>query len=329
MTTATDRLEHRYRQLLRCYPKGWRRRHEDEMITVLLDQAEADGRGSVTIRTALDLIGHGAEERLDSLLRWLPTRLRDQVAVVALVLAAGLSLVMLVGEIIGAQLRPPPEDIHVYGLYFLSGPFLTIGVGLYLAFLTAALLAVLGRGGLARLLALAGVGYALWMPWSFGAGGYPGPQPVILVLMAGLGVLAALATTRVNRWTSRRMVGYGAGFVAAVAAVLLLTKPLLGWSVGTMTTSGNVALAALATNLALVLGAAIVISAVTSRQPEEWPAAIAVAALPVVLFCTGVSQSVNPAHAGPRALIPLGYVLVVAAVAAAHHRGDRRSVASG
>ena len=139
MTASVARLERQYRRLLRCYPRSWRQHREEEVVSLLLEQAAAEQRSTVGVRAAIDLIGHGIEARIDTALRWLPWRLREQVAMAALVVAAGLSLIMLVGEIIGAHHRPPAEEISSYGLYFISGPFLTIGVGMYFGYMTAAL----------------------------------------------------------------------------------------------------------------------------------------------------------------------------------------------
>jgi hypothetical protein len=61
-----------------------------------MQQAAAEQRSTVGVRAAIDLIGHGLEARLDSAVRWLPWRLRDQIAAAALVIAAGLSLLLLV-----------------------------------------------------------------------------------------------------------------------------------------------------------------------------------------------------------------------------------------
>jgi hypothetical protein len=274
----------------------------------------------VSLGTVVDLVGHGAEERLESILRWLPTRLRIQIAVSATVAGAALALLMLIGEMVGAHYRPPVEEMDSHNPYFLSGPFLTIGVGLYLAFVTAALLVVCGRSGVSRLLLLAAVADAAWMSW---AAGYPTPRPLVLALFGGLGLLATLATIRPNRALARGMVRYGTGLVAASALGVLVTRPVLDWSIGTMATSGNVALAVLAVVLPFLGGSAMLIAVLRSRQPG-WSAAIAVAALPIVIFCTMVGQAVNPAHAGDRAFYPLYYVLTVTAVALVHRRRHRR-----
>lgn len=315
MTTAADALERRYRLLLRCYPRTWRREHEDDLIGVLLDRAEAEERVRVDAGVVVDLVGHGLESRLDALLRWLPERLRRQVASAALVAAGSLSLLLVTGEVIGARSRLPADTTATESRYLSSGPFLTTGVGLYVAVLVAALLVLIARPGLARLLLLAGSAYALWMACATAAGAHHLPRLPLLVMCAGLGLLASLTTLELGRLARRRLLRSGAGFVGAVASGLLLTRPLLGWSVGTMTTSGNVALAALAFVLSVVSGATILLAAVRARRSPGWPSALAVAAFPVVVFCSMVSVVVNPVHLESRALIPAAYLAVVAAVA--------------
>jgi hypothetical protein len=131
VTAAERRLERRYRRLLRCYPRSWREHREEEVIGLLMEQAIAEQRSTVGARTAIDLIGHGIEARLDTALGWLPWRLREQIATAALVVVAGLSLLMLVGEIIAAYIRTASGEVVNYS-YFSSGPFLSVGVGLYL-----------------------------------------------------------------------------------------------------------------------------------------------------------------------------------------------------
>ncbi|WP_375433429.1 hypothetical protein [uncultured Friedmanniella sp.] len=328
MTRSEGEFERRYRWLLRCYPRAWRRRHEDEMVAVLMDQDQAQQGSTRTLGAVLDLVGHGLEERLESVLRWLPDRLRVQVATVAMVLAAGLALVMLGGEVIGARDRPPPEEIHHYGGFFISGPFMTIGVGLYLAFMSAALLVILGRGGVARLLILTAVGYAGWMYWPIGPG-YPRPRLLVLALFAALGFLAALATVRASRRTSGWMLGLGLGVVAAVAVGLLLTQPFLGWSVAEMAGPGNVGFAAAASVLPVLTGLVLVASSLVSRRHPGWPTAITVTAVPVMVFCAIASHVVTPNRAGSVALDPLLVVLVAAVVIVGFHRSRARRMVSG
>ena len=308
--------------MLGCYSRRWRERHEDELVDVLLETMEAGGRTAIGLATTIDLVGHGLEERLDSILRRLPEPARRQTASAALVVAAGLSLLLLVGEVLGARARPPAEEIEHFGEFFISGPFLTIGVGLYLAFMTSALLVVWARPGLARVLLLTAAAYAAWMLVTTG-GQYPVPQAAVLVMCVGLGLLASLTTLELGRPARRRLVSAGSAFVTLVVAGLLLTKPLLEWTVGTMTTSGNVAAAALAVVLAVLGGGAILLAASLQSRYAGWAAALAVTALPVVLYCTAISVSVNPIHTASRSLIPLVYLLVLTCVAVFASRRSR------
>jgi hypothetical protein len=150
------------------------------------------------------------------------------------------------------------------------------------------------------------------------AGGpYPVPRAAVLVMLVGLGLLAGLVTLELNRPARRRTVSAGAAFVSLVVAGLLLSKPLLGWSVGTMTSSGNVAAAALAVVLAVLGGGAILLATSLRARRPSWAAALAVTALPVVLYCSAISVAVNPTHAASRSLIPLAYLLALSSVAVA------------
>lgn len=62
---SREGLERRYRRLLRAYPRAWRERREDEIVTVLLDAAPAD-RARPAMRDALDLVRSGVSERVRS-----------------------------------------------------------------------------------------------------------------------------------------------------------------------------------------------------------------------------------------------------------------------
>lgn len=319
--TPAGKLERSYRVLLQCYPRSWRRIHEDDLVGVLLDQAEAEGRVRVGAGAVVDLVGHGIESRLDSLVSWLPEQLRRQVASAALVAAAATSLLLLVGEMIGARYRLP----ETAGRYLTTGPFLSVGVGLYLALMAAAVLVGIARPGFARLLLLTGSGYALWMAAATSAGIHYLPRLPLLMTCVGLGLLASLTTLELGRTDCRRLLEFGAGFTGAAAVGLLMTKPLLDWSVGTMTTSGNVALAALAVVLPVVVGITIALAAARARRYPGWPAALAVTAFPLVVYCSMVSVVVNPVHLPSRALIPAAYLAVVVVVAAMVRRHEHRA----
>ncbi|MFG1886546.1 hypothetical protein ACGFIR_01575 [Micromonospora sp. NPDC049051] len=63
MPTTGDRLARRYRRLLFCHPRAYRRARADEMVGVLLDAAPP-GRTRPTPREAANLIRHGLRCRL-------------------------------------------------------------------------------------------------------------------------------------------------------------------------------------------------------------------------------------------------------------------------
>ena len=325
MTAPERRLARRCRRLLRCYPRSWREHREEEVIGLLMQQAAAEQQSTAGLRTVIDLIGHGLEARLDTALRWLPWRLRERIATAALVVVAGLSLLMLVGELIAAHIRTASGEVLNHN-YFTSGPFLSLRAGMYVGYIAAAVLCVAGRPGLARLAVLSATAYAAaCVPSELWFIGFPGPRLLILVPILMLGVLAALATIETTRTSARRVIGHGAAFVAGGGVAFLVTKPFLGWSLGTVSTSGNVAYAALATALPFVGAAALVYAGLAVRRWSGWLTATAVTVFPLVVFCTAVNQVVMGARRSDIVLLtPLCYALALLLVAIAARRGRRR-----
>lgn len=61
--SASSDLERRYCRLLALYPKGFRREHEQEMLSVLMTGA-ADGRRWPRLAEAADLVGNAILMRL-------------------------------------------------------------------------------------------------------------------------------------------------------------------------------------------------------------------------------------------------------------------------
>ena len=57
-------LEGEYRKALSRYPRAWRRRHEDALIGVLLDNAEAEGRRYMSKTDRQDLALNGRRLRV-------------------------------------------------------------------------------------------------------------------------------------------------------------------------------------------------------------------------------------------------------------------------
>lgn len=203
------------RTLLRAYPRSWRRHREEEMISTLLDQAAEEGRSRLSLRTAADLVGHGLEERAEVGLQRLPRSARERVALIATATALALSAVLLVNEVLGAWARPPADQLSEFS-YFPSGPFLTVGVGIYGGWLLAAVLLSLGRGGWGRWVALTTTAYTLALVGPVGFTLDPRPRLLVLALFLGLGALALLARVP-SRQTPRQ------GFLLSAVVIALST----------------------------------------------------------------------------------------------------------
>ncbi|MBM0256991.1 hypothetical protein [Micromonospora sp. 4G55] len=63
MASTGDPLARRYRRLLCCYPRAYRRERGEELVALLLDTAPP-GRTRPRLREAVDLIGNGMRCRL-------------------------------------------------------------------------------------------------------------------------------------------------------------------------------------------------------------------------------------------------------------------------
>ena len=64
--SATTRLERRYRRLLGFYPAAFRREHEEEILSVLMDAA-AEGQQRPGVAESLNLLMHALSMRLHQL----------------------------------------------------------------------------------------------------------------------------------------------------------------------------------------------------------------------------------------------------------------------
>ena len=63
-------LEREYRKALARYPRTWRRDHEEALLGVLLDNAEAEGRDRMSRTDRRDLAANGRRLRLARALPW-------------------------------------------------------------------------------------------------------------------------------------------------------------------------------------------------------------------------------------------------------------------
>ncbi len=312
------RLERDYRRLLRLYPRAWRAYREEELLSVLLQRAADEHRTRVSRADSLDLLGHAAEAQLDRAFAWLPWPIRDKVASAALVTASVLALLLLIGELIGAQYRLPGTSP-----YFQVGPVQSIGAVLYLGFLLAAALWVRRRAVGARLLAVLSAAYALGALVPLGARTLPWPRDFVLVTFVLLGLLSSLATPRTTRAVTRGVVRYGTLLLASIAIGVVLTRLPLEWSFGTMTTSGMVAFMALATALPFAAVAAVGYAAWVDRRRPGWLLAVLMSVFPVVVCCLLIHVDVTARDGARVGLGSMLYLVVIVVVGRLMHRWHR------
>lgn len=127
-------LEIRYRRLLACYPSGYRREYEEELLGVLLADADP-GRRRPSARDAADLLGGALRVHLRRLLgvgtsaHW-----REACAVAGMLLAALMLFEALPSLVyFGSGLTALPLPTPAYALSFLA-PAATVlmAIGLWL-----------------------------------------------------------------------------------------------------------------------------------------------------------------------------------------------------
>jgi hypothetical protein len=87
-------LERQYRRTLRWYPSSWRSQHEDAVIGTLLDVAEGENRSRPRLGEQLNLAANGMLTRIGL---FLPARVRDGVATVALATGTAFATVYQAG----------------------------------------------------------------------------------------------------------------------------------------------------------------------------------------------------------------------------------------
>ncbi|NHC47415.1 hypothetical protein [Motilibacter aurantiacus] len=308
---GAEGLERAYRQLLRAYPPGWRRRHGEALLGVLLDQAAAEGRTRPGAADVRDVVGQGLAARGRVLLDVVPAPVRVTAGTVALGSGAGLCLALLTfGELLPPW-APPSGRAS-------AGPIATVGALLYAAWLLAVLAALARRAAVARVLAGAVAGAALALPLLV-SNGYPHrglerPSTLVLVPVALLGLLVAVAPLR---RVGVRAVGAPA-VVTLVAVGLPLWRPWLQrddlplrdyfyYAHGLELRAGAGAL--------LALGTAASLAALLGRR-QAWAGGVLFALLPWLALLLGTWSRASPVgRSGPPLLVgaAVAAVLCVAA----------------
>ncbi|MGJ3192309.1 hypothetical protein [Paenarthrobacter sp. FR1] len=148
MSETLSSLESTYRRALLAYPGSWRKRNGEEMVGVLMDAADQERRTVATTSELFNLVGAGLTTRCERLLGNMPVTARDKVSCMALTVTAAFAAIMLVLGELGRWFRfnsfaPSP------GLF---GLFTTPAALTYVLVMAAFGAAVLGLGGLRRIL---------------------------------------------------------------------------------------------------------------------------------------------------------------------------------
>ncbi|XTZ18294.1 hypothetical protein ACQSSU_13460 [Micromonospora echinospora] len=173
-------LERRYRRLLRAYPPEYRRTRGDEIVGTYLDLAGPDEERP-SLADAVDLLRGGLRQRLRAVGA---TDVLPGVRLAA-TLALTAATVLATGWFV-RDLHPPPADLG----YPSFGPFASVGVLAWVAWLLAAVVAGLAPGRATRV-AVAGAVLLTVAVVPLGAvPALPRPALSVLVPQVALGLLA-------------------------------------------------------------------------------------------------------------------------------------------
>jgi hypothetical protein len=270
-TTLEQRVDSTCRLLLMLYPTDWQHIHGDEARALLVSRA-MDRGGRIGFTEAVDLVWHATLARLDStaapMLSRLPRSTRTIPAMITLAISAISSVILIAGEILGAAHRPanPP-----YQLMFISGPFQTIGVGIYIGFIISMTLLLAHQVRAARLVVLATTVLAIWMTYPAGLQAYPQPPTAYTASFSLLGIasLIGLDDKAEYRPRTRAAIGSATAVASAVGIVLCtILSSRYGWLPHRGTTSWATAVVAYAAAAVAILIAvfAAVLTAIRHRQ---------------------------------------------------------------
>lgn len=184
--------ERAFARMLWAYPAGWRARNGAAALGTVLDAAEHEGRGRPTLAERIDFAGHGIAQ---TLLGWVPGRLRDALAQAAIATGFAFSVTFFWFHAREPQtLRSwSPDVLYAFGPFANPGvvvcALLVAAFALALTPWRAALRAVLGTAvAVAALLPLA----SLLVPdWD-----RPSSASIVFFVLLGLLGLAGRAPSR-------------------------------------------------------------------------------------------------------------------------------------
>jgi hypothetical protein len=215
-----------YGVLVKTYPRTWRANGRDqELLSFLLDSAATTGRTRPTLGDSLDVAFHGLGERLRTAEIVLPSAVRAPIARVCLSAGLGLSIFLTVA----GELRIPGlsdgQSPFVLDDWLRRGwgPFLTIGIAVYIGWFITLARYVGGSNHGARELAAITAAITLATPALSLLTNHQRPPGGLLTALAilALGVTLLPAGSETT-WRAR---------LWPVAAGVLLALTLLAWRI--------------------------------------------------------------------------------------------------
>ncbi len=310
-----ERIVRLYRRILRAYPARWRAHREDEMVAVLTQIAQDEGRSRPTVAETVDLVVHGLRARLAAVLVHVPSVVRERLALLALASAAPLAATALVIGEWPVAATPLP----VWAPHF--GPFRTTGALAYPAWLIAFGLLLAGRYGGARVAAAVASGTGILLVLLDAVLGWPRPP---LFFLAVLTLFGACATQhRAHASSSGRLVAGGIAVAMTAAMVAVAANGghrLHGWLENFYRGSGLLDIGVASLPVTCV---ALAIALVLSLRGRPWFGATLIISVPWALLALFTSGP-NPYDTLRVVLAAVGAAVVaLLGVAVGHRLGVR------
>jgi hypothetical protein len=204
--TDQAQLERRYRRLLRCYPRAFRREHEDEMLVVLMAGGQS-GRGQPGLADSANLVVNGLLMRVRLRTpRSTPTvfwAVRLMALGALLELAALITVVATRGDLTAAIAGHYPAMTAAHIDQLVNAQVLKIAIGAPVA-----------------------AGVWLWLAWANDRGhGRARGLFAALFGLTSLSLLTAVGQRAVTLAPADVIVGAAVWLVALVALALIISPP--------------------------------------------------------------------------------------------------------